>query len=316
MLFKASSRVNIAGTFLVMMMVILLLVPQPAHAEQVNGEYTIGFNIMHADKKNASIAEGYWNQPAKVFIKDGSIRVQTTINKHAWVTQFAISYNGSMSEVRTISIDEVANARITEFQASNFTDLIESKVSVNIEEMDYEHSYTMYFKFKPDTLTLVKADKPQVPDASQNPTPAPALEVKPADQAKKPKEIPASTPAPTESATSEPRGTEPALQVDQSDKDITASEAKEQTAESAGKAGSDEGSGNEPSDAAQQEKDASETSVMEETADASAVPTEETLEQAEGGNGSQIAIVIAIIIVLIAIIAVIVNKTRHNKKTN
>src|SRR5690606_22887659 len=109
----------------------------------------------------------YWNQPATVFMKDGSISVQTIINKHAWVKKFAISYNGSMREVTTISVDEATNARVTEFQVANLTDLVESNVSVTIDEIDYEHSYTMYFKFKPDTLTLVKAEEPKVPSAPE-----------------------------------------------------------------------------------------------------------------------------------------------------
>jgi len=318
------------------MLTILLLVPQPAHAEQVNGEYTIGFNILHSDKKNASIAEGYWNQPAKVLIKDGSIRIQATINKHAWVTKFAISYNGSMSEVKTISVDEAANTRITEFQISNFTDLVESNVSVNIGEIDYEHSYTMYFKFKPDTLTLVKAEKPPVPDAPQAPaasapaqeapaSPAPSAsppaaappqEVKPAapvvEQKEKPTATPTLTPTPAPAEGAGQSDQDSPSQKNQSDDDAVL--GAEEAAEPAEEAGSDGESGNEQSDAAQQGKDASEISAMEETPVADAVPAEETLEGEEGATGSTMIIVIAIIIVLIAAIAGIVYRTRHNKK--
>jgi heme-binding NEAT domain protein len=294
MLFRASSRVRITGLLIVMMMTILLLVPQTTHAEQVNGEYTIGFSIMHADKKNASIAEGYWNQPAKVFIKDGNISVQTTINKHAWVSEFAISHNGSANEVKTLSVDEAVNTRITEFQVANFTDLVESNVSVYIEEIDYEHSYTMYFKFKPETLTLVKAAKPQVPIATaQAAAPVPAQVAAPADPAEEPMDNLASTAAPT---------SPPVTALEEDEKEAT---------HTAGEAGSDEGAAHEQIDVAQQEKDAPEISVIAETADTVAAPAEETVE--EGSDGSNIALIITIIIVLAAIIAVIVYRARHNR---
>jgi len=320
---KASSKMNIVGALIAIVMVILLLVPQPAHAEQVNGEYTIGFNIMHADKKNASIAEGYWNQPAKVFIKDGHIRIHTTINKHAWVTKFAISYNGSMNEAKTISVDEAANTRVTEFQVANFTDLVESNVSVYIEEIDYDHSYTMYFKFKPETLTLVKAEETQAPAATQAPavteqvqaaTPTPAREVMPAEQSELQKASPTPAPSSTAAAAAEDSSQDSTLEGEQSTNDLESAGAGEGTTETLGEAVPDGQPETERSDADQQEKEASEMVESTETAGATNLPTAETEALEEGSSNGNLVIIIAIIIVLIAILAVIVYRTRHNKK--
>lgn len=321
-----SSKLNLAGALFVMML-LLLFVPQPANAEHVNGEYTIEFNILHADKRNASIAEGYWNQPATVYIKDGDIRVQTTINKHAWVTAFAVSYKGTMSEVKTISIDEEANIRVTEFPIANFTDLVESNVSVTIEEIDYEHSYTMYFKFKPETLTLVKADESAESDVPEQPTTsAPAEDSKLEEATEDQGESPALTPAePTDA--SERSSSDPTPQAEQSDsKNLQAADDEEAADESAAQPDSDAEVGAESSDAvgedeeemptetediAQAEQDASEDN---EAAQEEAAGSDDAAEKSEKSNIGSTITIIVVLIVFVGIIAMTAYRARQNKQ--
>lgn len=322
-----SSKLNLAGALFAMMFIIILLVPQPANAEHVNGEYTIEFNILHADKRNASIAEGYWNQPATVYIEDGDIRVQTTINKHAWVTAFAVSYKGTMSEVKTISIDEEANTRVTEFPVANLTDLVESNVSVTIDEIGYEHSYTMYFKFKPETLTLVKADESAVSDVPEQPTtPASAEDPKPEEPAEDQGESPALTPVESADA-SEQSGSEPASQTKQSDPNSEAADDEEAADESAAQPGSDAEVGADSRDAAgdedeeempaetedivQVEQDASEDN---EAAHDEAAGFEDAAEKSEKSNIGSTITIIVVLIVFVGIIAMTAYRTRQNKK--
>lgn len=298
-----------------MLMCVLFLIPQAAYAEQADGEYTIGFNIMHADKKNASIAEGYWNQPAKLFIKDGNIRVQTTINKHAWVTAFATSYNGKMSEVKTISVDEAADERLTEFQIANLTDLVESNVSVTIDSIDYDHSYTMYFKFKPETLKLVKAAEEPAPDAA-----------KPAGTGSS-GEKPAATLTPTPKATTAPTSTPvasaavPTASIEPSPSAVTTDPTTSDpvpTPEPDGQELIESSTTPDPTAAPAEVENDGETEAGNEPSSANNDnQSEESAESVESkdtkrsGNG---LIITLVLVVLLAAAAAIVYKIRQNKK--
>lgn len=333
-MFFKSPGVKSTSVLLVMMM-IMMFVPKQAYAEYVNGEYTIEFNILHADKRNASIAEGYWNQPATVFIKDGDIRVQTTINKHAWVTEFAVSYNGQMNEVKTISVDEAANSRVTEFQIANFTDLVESNVSVSIAEINYDHSYTMYFKFKPETLTLVKAEDSAASDPPvQVPTPDHTQDPVTEDQAggqTDQSDRPSLTPGDEVEGSGED-GSEPVPQGDRTDEaedgEGAANRVEEERGADAGVSNSSEDASNDGSrnesdhasgvteqdnqedeiqDASQNASDSSAQDESGPTDVAAGEPAEEK------GNGTATVLIIVAVILLAGVVAALVYRSRRNQ---
>ncbi|QNK59259.1 NEAT domain-containing protein [Paenibacillus sp. PAMC21692] len=303
-------RLPVVRTVIAMLMLAFLLLPEAAYAEQADGEYTIGFNIMHADKKNASIAEGYWNQPAKLTIKDGGMRVQTTINKHAWVTEFATRYNGKMTDVKTISVDEAANERLTEFQIANLTDLVESSVSVTIDEMDYDHSYTMYFKFKPETLTLVKAAGESAPAATKPAETKPAATTPP-KTATAPTNPPAES---TETPVSSIKPSASAVPTNQTaPSPVPTSEADEQEfIDSNANATPSAIPVTEP--ASVENDNQSEEAVLSES-DAGAESVDPIQIEETDRNGNQVIVTVVLVVLLAAAAAAaIVYKTRRNKK--
>jgi len=165
----------------VVVMSLLLVFLGTSHATAAtaleDGEYTINYEILRGDTKDdsTSLADGYWNKPAKVFVKDGNITVQTTINQHAWVVAFATQYNGKMVDAKVVSTNEKANSRVTEFKVNNFEDMLLSDMTVEIPEMDYFHSYEVRFKFYPDSLkTVSKPTDTTKPTATSKPTAKPS----------------------------------------------------------------------------------------------------------------------------------------------
>lgn len=315
-------RLPAVKAVIAMLVLSFLLLPQAIHALEADGEYTIGFNIMHADKRNASIAEGYWDQPAKLIVQDGRICVRTTINKHAWVTGFATRYNGTMTDVKTISVDEGANERLTEFQIANVTDLVESHVSVTIDEMNYDHSYTMYFKFNPDTLTLVKAAEGAGPSAS-SPASSPAATAV-ATAIPKATSTPASTPAashatpaaslqPTPSAGSTHQAaTSPSSLSDAEEAEPERTDSSDSAqAEDANPEAAQNDEVAEAASSANSDIQAGEGASSELAAEAGSAEAAEIEESDTNRNGM---IFIIVLIVLVAAAAAIVFKTRHHKK--
>lgn len=169
----------------VVVMSLLLVFLGTSHAMAAtaleDGEYTINYEILRGDTKDdsTSLADGYWNKPAKVFVKDGNITVQTTINQHAWVVAFATQYNGKMVDAKVVSTNEKANSRVTEFKVKNFEDMLLSEMTVEIPEMDYYHSYEVRFKFYPDSLKSVgKPAETAKPTVTSKPTAKPTSTAK------------------------------------------------------------------------------------------------------------------------------------------
>ncbi|MCR8657282.1 NEAT domain-containing protein [Paenibacillus endoradicis] len=180
-------------TVVVMSLLLVLLGTSHAMAATAleDGEYTINYEILRGDTKDdsTSLADGYWNKPAKVFVKDGNITVQTTINQNGWVVAFSTQYNGKMVDAKVVSTNEKANSRVTEFKVSNFNDMLLSEMTVEIPEMDYFHSYDVRFKFYPDSLKSVGK-----PAATATPTATPKPTAKPTS-------TPKVTPEPTKETT-------------------------------------------------------------------------------------------------------------------
>lgn len=149
-----------------------------------DGEYTIDYEILRGDTKDnsTSLANGYWDKPAKVIVKNGTIAVQTTINQNTWVIDFSTKYNGSFVDAKVVSKNEKANTRVTEFKVNDLEDILDAKMSVFIPKAeaglssDYDHSYSVRILFKSDTLkqTSVAATPTPTPTATPTPTVTPS----------------------------------------------------------------------------------------------------------------------------------------------
>lgn len=145
-----------------------------AAAQLEDGEYTINYEILQGDTSNnsTSLADGYWDKPAKIIVKNGTINVRTTINKHAWVTELSTKYSGSFSDAKVISVNEKNDSRVVEFKVSSLDDILDAKMSVYVPDIDYDHSYSVRFKFYTDTLKLTSAATTQAPTVTATAKPS------------------------------------------------------------------------------------------------------------------------------------------------
>jgi len=143
-----------------------------------DGEYTVEYEILKGDPKDdsTSLANGYWNQPATVIVKNGAITVRTEINKSAWVIQFETKQGSSFVEAKVASSNKKNDSRVVEFPISSLEKDHVSYMTVDIPDIDYYHSYEARFRFYPDTLKLVKAAESEAkatPEPTAKPTSTP-----------------------------------------------------------------------------------------------------------------------------------------------
>ncbi|WP_257833260.1 heme uptake protein IsdC [Salipaludibacillus agaradhaerens] len=156
---KNKKTVMFYFTVLVMITSILSwsLFPNKTMADEqlADGTYTIQYTVLHAENDSASMANDYWEKPATITVANGQMKAQMTINHSSWVTEFKVPNNGDFQDVTVISADEAADKRVVEFPISSLSTPLESKIHVTVEDIDYDHDYTIRLSFDLDSLQTV-----------------------------------------------------------------------------------------------------------------------------------------------------------------
>lgn len=156
-----------------LLLVWVLALGQPAAAvaasDYESGTYTIDYTVLKAENDSASMANDYWEKPATVIVDQGKLTVRMKINHSQWVTDFKTKTGSGYDDVKVISTDEKADTRVTEFAVTSLEEPLLSKIHVTVESIDYDHDYTIRFRFDLDTLKLVKAADSVKPQESSKP---------------------------------------------------------------------------------------------------------------------------------------------------
>ncbi|MFB7156211.1 NEAT domain-containing protein [Lysinibacillus sp. NPDC056232] len=136
-------------------------------------EWSMNYVVLVDGKNEQSIMNTYVNPVAKIKEKNGKYYAHMTILKSNWITGLTVDQRGNQVEPKLISL--VDNARIVEFEISDFEKPIRMWVKVEIPEISYYHQYFVNLKFnqqqvanflnKPSTNTpskQVASEKPPV----------------------------------------------------------------------------------------------------------------------------------------------------------
>ncbi|WP_338553022.1 heme uptake protein IsdC [Paenibacillus sp. KS-LC4] len=157
---------------------ILLAAPAAYAQSMVDGTYTIDYVIKKAEDESASMANDYWEKPAKAIVENGKITVQLQINHSAWVTEFKVPGGGGYVNTKVISSSKANDTRVVQFSVDDLSQAMLSKIHVTVPDIDYDHDYTIRFVFDSSSLKLVsKAETPAITEAT--PKPAASAETKP-----------------------------------------------------------------------------------------------------------------------------------------
>ena len=130
--------------------------PLSTDAALVDGTYTINYQVNKPDSSSASMANDYFAKPAKLIVQNGSMKVQITIKNSAWVTE--LNPPGGLT---VISTNPGADQRVVQFSINHFNPL-RVGMKIDIDDIDYHHSYGTDFVFFENSIQLVEAaPKPQ-----------------------------------------------------------------------------------------------------------------------------------------------------------
>ncbi|MDR4982823.1 heme uptake protein IsdC [Bacillus cereus] len=132
---------------LVCMLAFLVIPSGQASAKLADGTYDINYVIKKAEDDSASMANDYFEKPAKLVVKNGEMRVQVPMNHSAWITEFKAPENGNFVDSKVISKDEAADKRTVEFKVDDLSKPLGVKIHVVVPSANYDHHYTIRFAF-------------------------------------------------------------------------------------------------------------------------------------------------------------------------
>jgi heme uptake protein IsdC len=129
-------------------MLAFLVVPfGQAAAKLADGTYDINYVIQKAENESASMANDYFEKPAKLVVKNGEMKVQVPMNHSAWITEFKAPENGNFVDAKVVSKDEAADKRTVEFKVDDLSKPLGVKIHVVVPSANYDHHYTIRFAF-------------------------------------------------------------------------------------------------------------------------------------------------------------------------
>ncbi len=114
---------------------------------KADGTYDINYVIQKAENDSASMANDYFEKPAKLVVKNGEMRVQIPMNHSAWITEFKAPENGNFVDAKVVSKDESADKRTVEFKIDDLSKPAAAKIHVVVPNVNYDHNYTIRFAF-------------------------------------------------------------------------------------------------------------------------------------------------------------------------
>ena len=133
-----------------------------ASAAIADGTHTLKFQVNKPDSSSASMANDYFLKPAKLIVSNGSMKVQLTIKKSGWVTEF-----NPPGGATVISSNPGADSRVVQFSISNLN-AIKVAMKIDIDDIDYHHAYTVDFVFDGSGLPEKQEQQATPPSSSNN----------------------------------------------------------------------------------------------------------------------------------------------------
>ncbi|TKH18316.1 heme uptake protein IsdC [Bacillus wiedmannii] len=143
-------KISVLPAFIITFVCMLVFLVMPygkVSAQLADGTYDINYVIQKAENDSASMANDYFEKPAKLVVKNGEMRVQIPMNHSAWITEFKAPENGNFVDAKVVSKDESADKRTVEFKIDDLSKPAAAKIHVVVPNVNYDHNYTIRFAF-------------------------------------------------------------------------------------------------------------------------------------------------------------------------
>jgi len=121
-----------------------------------NGTYTLKYDVLKAENNSVSMANDYFEKPAKLYVKNGKMTMQVQLNHSEWTTQFKVKYKGKIMDTKIIQSNSKKDTRIVQFPITDIQNPIVSKIHVTVSSYNYDHDYTIRLALDQKSLKAIK----------------------------------------------------------------------------------------------------------------------------------------------------------------
>ncbi|MFC5604294.1 NEAT domain-containing protein [Sporosarcina koreensis] len=129
--------------------------PETPAASVKDGDYTIGFKVLHEKEDKESSMTRYIEAPAALSVKDGKQIATVTLTNNEQITEFQVEQDGGFVDATVVSVDEEANRRTVSFEVADLSKIIDAKVAVSVPAMNHNANYTIRLAFDKGSLKPV-----------------------------------------------------------------------------------------------------------------------------------------------------------------
>ncbi len=121
-----------------------------------NGTYSLKYDVLKAENNSVSMANDYFEKPAKLYVKNGKMTMQVQLNHSEWTTQFKVKYKGKIMDTKVIQSNSKKDTRIVQFPIADIKNPIVSKIHVTVSSYNYDHDYTIRLALDQKSLKAIK----------------------------------------------------------------------------------------------------------------------------------------------------------------
>jgi len=131
-------------------------ITQAASSGLANGTYTLKYDVLKAENNSVSMANDYFEKPAKLYVKNGKMTMQVQLNHSEWTTQFKVKYKGKITDTKVIQSNSKKDTRIVQFPIADIKNPIVSKIHVTVSSYNYDHDYTIRLALDQKSLKAIR----------------------------------------------------------------------------------------------------------------------------------------------------------------
>ncbi|MFB4333674.1 NEAT domain-containing protein [Bacillus cereus group sp. BfR-BA-01311] len=164
----------IVAMFLMIFTFVSTLQPLAVQAatKLADGEYSIGFKVLKDTSDEESMMNQYSVSPGTLKVKDGKKKVSFTLTNSSWITKFETEKAGKLVATNVISEDKEKDTRVVEFDVEDVEKVLNAKVKVDIDFLNYHHEYDVRIAFDQNSITPIHVEKPnEKEDPANKPDP-------------------------------------------------------------------------------------------------------------------------------------------------
>ncbi|PGW66760.1 cell surface protein [Bacillus cereus] len=178
----------IVAMFLMIFTFVSTLQPLAVQAatKLADGEYSIGFKVLKDTSDEESMMNQYSVSPGTLKVKDGKKKVSFTLTNSSWITKFETEKAGKLVATNVISEDKEKDTRVVEFDVEDVEKVLNAKVKVDIDFLNYHHEYDVRIAFDQNSITPIHVEQPNEkedpankPDPNEKPDPSQKPDQKP-----------------------------------------------------------------------------------------------------------------------------------------